>query len=55
MRVKFSFILAMFCGLLVVSASLFAHHGTGISYDMHKTIALKGVITKFVYLSLIHI
>jgi hypothetical protein len=36
-------------GFLMVSASLFAHHGTGVSYDMHKTISLKGVVTKFVY------
>jgi len=41
--------LAMLAGLLTVSVSLFAHHGTGGSYDMHKTIAVKGVITKFVY------
>src|SRR4029077_6937392 len=39
----------MLAGLLTVSVSLFAHHGTGVSYDMHKTIAVKGVITKFVY------
>ena len=36
-------------GFMMVSVSLFAHHGTGVSYDMKKTIALKGVITKFVY------
>jgi Family of unknown function (DUF6152) len=26
---------------------LFAHHGTGASYDMHKVVVLKGVITQF--------
>ena len=36
-------------GSIMVPVSLFAHHGTGVSYDMKKTIALKGVITKFVY------
>ena len=41
--------LVMLVGFLMVSASLFAHHGTGVSYDMHKTISLKGVVTKFVY------
>ena len=48
MRVKFVVLLAMFFGLLMVSASLFAHHGTGISYDMHKVVVLKGVVSKFV-------
>jgi len=36
-------------GFMMASASLFAHHGTGVSYDMQKTIVLKGVITKFVF------
>jgi len=39
----------MLVGFLMVSVSLSAHHGTGVSYDMHKTISLKGVVTKFVY------
>jgi hypothetical protein len=47
MRVKSVVILTVFFSLLVVSASLFAHHGTGISYDMHKVVVLKGVVTKF--------
>ena len=36
-------------GFMMVSVSLFAHHGTGVSYDMHKTVVLKGVVTGFVY------
>lgn len=32
---------------LVSVVSLFAHHGTGVSYNLHKTVVLKGVITKF--------
>jgi len=40
-------ILALFAGLLMGSGSLFAHHGTGTSYDLHKVVVLKGVITKF--------
>jgi Family of unknown function (DUF6152) len=39
--------LAVVSGLLLGSVSLFAHHGTGASYDMHKVVVLKGVITKF--------
>ena len=41
--------LAMLAGFLMVSVPLFAHHGTGASYDMHKVISLKGVITRFVF------
>jgi hypothetical protein len=34
-------------GLLMVPGLLFAHHGTGTSYDMHKVVVEKGVITRF--------
>lgn len=34
-------------GVLMLSVSLSAHHGTGTSYDMNKVIVLKGVVTKF--------
>jgi len=34
-------------GLLAISIPLFAHHGTGISYDMNKVTVVKGVITQF--------
>jgi len=37
--------------LLVISMSLFAHHGTQISYDMNKAIDVKGVVTKFAWLN----
>jgi hypothetical protein len=36
-------------GMLVVSSPLMAHHGTGVSYDMKKVIALKGVVTRFAF------
>jgi len=34
---------------LFLVTSLFAHHGTGISYDMEKTVSLKGVVTEFAW------
>lgn len=34
-------------GFLMFSGSLFAHHGTGISYNLHQTVVLKGVVTRF--------
>jgi Family of unknown function (DUF6152) len=33
--------------LLVVSSSLLAHHGTGVSYDQTKSVILTGTLTKF--------
>ena len=43
--------LAMLSGFVMVSGSLFAHHGTGAAYEMHKTIVVKGVITEFDYVN----
>jgi len=34
-------------GFLMLSFSTFAHHGTGVSYDMHKVVVLKGVVKEF--------
>jgi uncharacterized protein DUF6152 len=42
-------LVATFLSLLMFSVSLFAHHGTGTSYDMNKIIVLKGVVTKFAF------
>ena len=44
--------LSTFCILIVAlflsAGALFAHHGTGISYDLvNKPVVLKGVITEF--------
>jgi len=33
--------------LFAMDSSLFAHHGTGASYDLHKVIVVQGVITEF--------
>ena len=41
-------IFGMFLCSLLASASLLAHHGTGISYDMHKVVVLKGTVKEFV-------
>ena len=40
-----------FVALFIISISAFAHHGTGISYDMNKAVNLKGVVTKFEWLN----
>jgi hypothetical protein len=40
-------LLAVF--VLMGSLSLFAHHGTGISYDQDKHITVKGTVTEFAW------
>jgi hypothetical protein len=41
--------LALMAGLLVASGSLQAHHGSSISYDLKKTVVLRGSVTEFVW------
>jgi Family of unknown function (DUF6152) len=36
-------------GVLVMSTTASAHHGTGASYDLTKLVTVKGVITKFAW------
>jgi hypothetical protein len=40
---------ALVIGLLAVCGLAFAHHGSSISYDLKKTIILKGTVTEFVW------
>lgn len=40
-------VLAILAGVVMAPGLLFAHHGTGASYDMHKVVVLKGVISNF--------
>lgn len=49
MRSKHEMSLALGMGLLLVCAPIFAHHGTGASYDTTKEVTLKGAVTKFVW------
>ena len=35
--------------VLIVSGPVFAHHGTGISYDLTKMVTVKGTITNFAF------
>jgi hypothetical protein len=48
MKTRLAMVLAVAVGMLA-GTQLFAHHGTGISYDMHKTVTVKGVITRFAF------
>jgi hypothetical protein len=45
-------LLVIFSAIFIVltgSFSLFAHHGTAVSYNIHKVVVLKGTVTKFAY------
>ena len=33
--------------LLSISGLMFAHHGSGISYDMSKSVSMEGTVTEF--------
>jgi hypothetical protein len=46
-RLSTSFVLV--AGLLALCGPAFAHHGSSISYDLKKTIVLKGTVTEFVW------
>src|SRR5437660_1650102 len=47
-RIALSVSLAIAGGLLL-STSVLAHHGSGISYNMSKSITLTGTVTEFVW------
>jgi hypothetical protein len=50
MRIKLLVALGV-VGIFIISTSVFAHHGTQVSYDMNKAINVKGVVTKFAWLN----
>ncbi len=43
--------LAVIAGLLMVSIPVFAHHGSGISYDLTKPWTTKAVVVDFKYIN----
>ena len=36
-------------GILTLSSTLFAHHGTGVAYETDKMITLKGTVTEWIW------
>ncbi len=48
MKIRMLF-LTLAASLLMFSTSMFAHHGTGASYDNSKPTQLKGIVTEFVW------
>jgi len=49
MKGKLASSFALIAGLLMVCALVFAHHGTGVSYDNSKTFTVKATVTEFRY------
>ncbi len=50
LRVKPFVLFTVVVGLLAVSSSTFAHHGTA-NYDMTKVVTLKGTVTDFQFIN----
>lgn len=42
-------IIAVCAGLLMLSATVFGHHGTQVAYQVDKTITLKGTVTEWAF------
>src|SRR5579863_486120 len=49
MKGKPAALLSLVVGFLIFGVPLFAHHGTAVSYDIHKVIVLKGTVTQFAF------
>jgi Family of unknown function (DUF6152) len=47
MSKKFARVSTTTCFIAAISFSLFAHHGTGGTYDMERPITLTGTVTEF--------
>jgi len=47
MRRKFSVRFSVGVALLALCGTVFAHHGSGISYDLSKMVTQDGVVTEF--------
>jgi hypothetical protein len=49
MKTYLMIILLMTAGLLLLVTPALAHHGTGVSYDLSKLVAVKGVVVKYAW------
>ena len=49
MKQKLVILLAVSAALYMVCAPLFAHHGTGVSYDQSKAFSVKATVVEFRY------
>ena len=49
MRLKSLARLGLIAGFVLAAIPLFAHHGTGVAYDIEKTVNLKGTVTEWIW------
>ena len=49
MKIKSVATLAALLSLLTLAVPLLAHHGTAVSYNIHKVVILKGTVTHFAF------
>jgi len=47
MRNRLPIFIGMFAALLIASGTMFAHHGSGVSYDTTKMVTAEGTVTEF--------
>jgi hypothetical protein len=47
MKRKCSICFGLTAALLMISGVTFAHHGSGVSYDMAKMVTMEGTVTEF--------
>ena len=49
MRLKSLTRLGLIASFALAAIPLFAHHGTGVAYDIEKTVNLKGTVTEWIW------
>lgn len=49
MRLKSLLQLGLIAGFVAAGSPLLAHHGTGVAYDIEKTVSLKGTVTEWIW------
>jgi Family of unknown function (DUF6152) len=49
MRLKSLARLGLIAGFVLAAIPLFAHHGTGVAYDIEKTVNLQGSVTEWIW------
>ena len=49
MKAKLAALLPLVAGLSMVCVPLFAHHGTGVAYEVDKQITIKGTVTEWIW------
>ena len=49
MKFKFAMYLIPVASLCMLNSSLFAHHGTGVAYEVDKLVTVKGTVTEWLW------